>query len=424
MNTRGSVYLLAVPSTKIQGLASIDPRSVPLPNGTEVTTTVDKPRGDRIVPLGAVGRVVDQDGDRLTVMVVGVGSVAYTRDEVVPRRAGQMRFAREREEAEVVLRPCIILSSTVGSRAWGLADEGSDTDLRGVFLFPFGETIGLAEPPDVLVSRDGSETYWEFERTIRQLLRADPNTLETLFVPDVRALDPVGQALLDARDAFVSKAIYGSFGRYALSQAKKLAQSKRLAEHRGLLLDWLRVEPLDLDACAIRLADTIAGDPVETNHRAKQYIKQLYRSMFDQDLLAANDFASLAEFARSKSMEFELPRELRPKNAYNLLRLVACAVEWLRTGEPALVVQGQLRDRLRSIKRGEVPLETSLAWTEAMAAELDDARSVSSLPDEPDRHKADALLRFAREEAARRWFSHEPGPWAATRVDDIGDDDD
>ena len=46
-----------------------------------------------------------------------------------------------------------------------------------------------------------------------------------------------------------------------------------------------------------------------------------------------------------------------------------------------------------------------------MAGELDEARSHSVLPKRPDVQAADALVRAAREESARRWFSVAPGPW-------------
>src|SRR5262249_29589604 len=218
--------------------------AVPLPNGTEVTTRVDRvlPEGRR-VPEGAVGRVVAQRDGELDVMVVGVGVLRYARSELVARKVGQVRWARRRAGAWEALRPCTVIEATVGSRAWGLADEGSDTDLRGVFVLPFSWTLGLGDPPRDLVSVDGSATYWEAGKAVRQALRADPNTLELLFVDSARALDPMGEWILKERDAFVSSEIYGSFGRYALSQLKRLVQSQRLAEHRGVVLGWLKEDP-------------------------------------------------------------------------------------------------------------------------------------------------------------------------------------
>jgi len=46
-----------------------------------------------------------------------------------------------------------------------------------------------------------------------------------------------------------------------------------------------------------------------------------------------------------------------------------------------------------------------------MAAELEAARRETSLPARGDVARADALLRRAREELARRWVQREPGPF-------------
>lgn len=400
----------------IEGLKWMDPSRVPLPHGTQVTTTVEhSPGGEqRPIPAGSVGTVVASLADeRLRVRVVGRGEHEFPRAHLRPAKAGQMRFAVARARDEASLGPCVVLEATVGSRAWGLADEGSDHDERGVFVLPFGWREGLAAPPQVLTSVDGSRTLWEVDKAIRQALRADPNTLEMLWVPQRRMSDPIGQWLVDAREAFVSQAIYGSFGRYALAQAKRLRQSLRLAEHRGRVLDWLRAEPsLSLDAVAQRLADATDEDGDRPDaKRARDYVKQLYRSLYDQGLLQANSFAGLAELAGRAHLELELPRELRPKNAYNLLRIVCCAVQWLRTGEPIIETTGELRDRLRAIKAGDVPLRQALAWTEHAATGLEAAREGSPLPAKPDVAAADVLLRRVRAEAARRWFEREAGPW-------------
>ncbi len=235
-----------------------------------------------------------------------------------------------------------------------------------------------------------------------------------LFLPSAQPRDELGEWILAARDAFVSVEIYGTFGRYALGQLRRLEQGLRLAEHRTVLLEWLRADPtLTLDAVAERLAKvSTRAMPSEADrvHQAKQYIKQLYRSLADQGLLDASEFAALVRFARDKATDFELPGELRPKNAYNLVRLLATATRWLREGSPTFTVEGPLRDRLLAIKSGQVSLDDVLAEAEAMAPELERARDASALPRRPDVARADALLRRIGEEVARRWASGTPGP--------------
>lgn len=381
---------------------------LPLPHGTDVITRVSREVDGDCVECGTAGRVVGAHGDTVDVQVLGVGVLRYVRHEVAPFRSGQIRYALAREAAFTALSPNIVLSAVVGSRAWGLAEAHSDTDVRGVFVLPFPWTARLGRAPEDLLSADGSSTYWEVEKVVVNALRADPNTLELLFVPGVAACDPLGARILAERDAFVSSRIHASFGQYALSQLRKLRRSLRLADHREAVLDWLRVDPtLSLDAAARRLAERtgiVAPTPDQATLRAKEYLKQLYASLFDQGLLAAKSFDALAAFAREAHSIAELPRRLRPKNAYNLLRLLFTATEWLRTGVPTFAMVGAARDELLAIKRGELPLEAVLARAEALSRELDAAHSATRLPDRPDLVRAQRLLREVREEAARRWL--------------------
>lgn len=402
---------------KLGALAAVDPLSVPLPSGTEITTRIDRQHGDRKVPSGAIGRVLSHEGELFTVKIIGVGEMQYLRDELLPRKLGQVSYAQRRETTWKNLEHCVVLETTVGSNAWGLAGPGSDVDRRGAFALPFNWTIGLAPPPEDMVSADGSTNYWEVKKLIRQGLRADPNTLETLFLPSAEAHDEIGAWLLAEKEIFASREIYASFGRYALSQLKKLSQTLRLAEHRTVVLAWLREDPgLTLDALARRLAkETIHDAPTERDaiDRAREYIKQLYRSMHDQGLIAGTELRALADYAVNPEASFDLPRELRPKNAYNLLRLIRGAIDWLETGEPNFVATGAFRERLLEIKRGEVALEEVLAEAESMAPALENARAAQKLPEEADRARADRLQRKIQEELARRYVQKDRGAFGA-----------
>lgn len=393
-------------TARLTGLVDVDPLSVPLPHGTEVTLRVERVLHGRRVPQGLIGRVVRARDGGFDVLVTGVGELWYTREELTPRREGQLHFAQRREAAWQQLYEHRVLEATVGSRAWGLADEGSDTDVRGAFALPFSWLGGLAEPPQDLVSADGSQTFWEVRKLVTQALRADPNTLELLFVPSVRALDELGVWVLEARDAFVSKLLFGSFGRYALSQLDKLSASQRLAEHRDLVLGWLCEEPApDLVELGRRLAAVsprAAATQGDAEHQARTYLKQLYRSLWDQGLLPSNDLAGLTTYARSGGRRPPDARALRPKNAYNLLRLIELARGWLETGAPTFEATGAFRERLLAIKRGEVPLEEVLREAEERSPALEAAHAASRLPEQPDFERADALLRRVHEEVARR----------------------
>jgi hypothetical protein len=401
---------------RLGGLADVDPLAVPVPPGTEVTTRVDRAFGDRVVQQGAVGRVAAVDGDQVDVEVVGVGRVRYLRSELVPRKLGLVRYARRRADAWSDLAPTVVLDAVVGSRAWGLDHAGSDEDHRGIFVLPMAWTTGLADPPLDLQSLDGSAAYWEVGKAIRQALRADPNTLEMLFAADAGAVrDPMGAMILEIRDAFVSQEIYGAFGRYALSQLERLEHNQRLADHRALVLQWLVADPtLDLDAVAVRLMDSAAvpGPTREdAQRRARDYLKQLYRSLYDAGHLATAEWSSLLAFARDQGHSFEPPRDLRPKNAYNLIRLLDLATRWLAGGPPELRVRDELRPQLLAIKGGQVPMPDVVAMAQAMTPALEAARATSPLPKHADIGRVESVLRAIRAEAARRALAGDPGPW-------------
>jgi hypothetical protein len=410
---------------RLGGLGDLDPLLVPLPSGTEVVTRVDREVDGEHRPGGAVGRVASFDGERVDVVFIDGKHATYLRSEVTPRKLGVARYAQRRAAAWDQLRPCVAIDTLVGSRAWGVADEGSDEDRRGVFVLPLTWTTGLVDPPLDLISADGSHTYWEIGKAIRQALRADPNTLEMLFASPT-IVDPIGEPLVAMRDGFVSQEIYGSFGRYALSQLDRLEHNQRLMDHRATVIGWLQAEPtLELDAAAERLADSARvaaptrGDAVS---RARDYIKQLYRSMYDQGLIPANDWASLRAAAR---VDLGPPRDMRPKNAYNLIRLLDLAIRWLGGEPPEVRVSDALRPTLLAIKRGELAMTEVTALARELTPKLEAARQASPLPRHGDVAAADRILRAARHEAARRWIEAVPGSWGAeapappeARIDD------
>jgi hypothetical protein len=59
-----------------------------------------------------------------------------------------------------------------------------------------------------------------------------------MLFAEPQVVDPLGEELVAMRGAFLSQEIYGSFGRYALSQLDRLEHNQRLAEHRTTIIGW------------------------------------------------------------------------------------------------------------------------------------------------------------------------------------------
>jgi len=128
------------------------------------------------------------------------------------------------------LRPYILYSCVVGSRAYGLDTEGSDTDRRGFYLPPAGLHWSLAGVPEQLEDEAEQECYWELEKFLRLALKANPNVLEVLYSPLVERTAPLAEELLDMRQAFLSRDVHQTFSAYAHSQFRKIEQDLR---HHG-----------------------------------------------------------------------------------------------------------------------------------------------------------------------------------------------
>ncbi|WP_149550751.1 nucleotidyltransferase domain-containing protein [Streptomyces marokkonensis] len=115
-----------------------------------------------------------------------------------------------------------IYACVMGSRAFGLATEGSDTDRRGVFLAPTPLFWRFEKPPTHVEGPAGEQFSWELERFCELALRANPNILECLHSPLVEYADTTGRELLSLRGAFLSRKVHETFTRYAHGQRRKL----------------------------------------------------------------------------------------------------------------------------------------------------------------------------------------------------------
>ncbi|MGC9537816.1 nucleotidyltransferase domain-containing protein [Streptomyces sp. UG1] len=128
---------------------------------------------------------------------------------------------------ESLVRDHTIYACVMGSRAFGLATDDSDTDRRGVFLAPTPLFWRFEKPPTHIDGPLAEQFSWELERFCELALRANPNILECLHSPLVEYVDDTGRELLALREAFLSRRAHETFTRYALGQRKKLEADLR-----------------------------------------------------------------------------------------------------------------------------------------------------------------------------------------------------
>ena len=123
------------------------------------------------------------------------------------------------------LWPFAIYRAVVGSRAQGLDDDQSDTDLRGAYLPPARLHWSFDGVPEQLEDDATQTTLWELQKFLRLALKANPNVLECLWSPLVEHAAPVGEELRERRAMFLSRVAHQTFGGYATAQFRKLSNT-------------------------------------------------------------------------------------------------------------------------------------------------------------------------------------------------------
>src|SRR5690606_4775355 len=77
----------------------------------------------------------------------------------------------------------LLFEAISGSKAFGLATEKSDTDIRGVYYLPRNMFYGLEYIPQVS-NETNDEVYYEIGRFVESVSKNNPNILEVLATPE------------------------------------------------------------------------------------------------------------------------------------------------------------------------------------------------------------------------------------------------
>jgi len=283
-----------------------------LPAGTQVVTLIEQrnSQGEGIRRSGSVGKIIKSPTDSTHAYLVhfpdGTQSSFYRHEIAIRKQVQGINFDRpDADKDDLDLYPYIIYKCTVGSRAYGLDVENSDTDRRGIYLPPADMQWSLYGLPEQIENSETQECFWELQKFLVLALKANPNILECLYTPLVEFKNHACEELLAERHRFLSKLVYQTYNGYVLSQFKKLEQDLRTTGS----LKW--------------------------------------------------------------------------KHVMHLVRLLSAGVTTLQEGYvPVEAVEN--RDKLLSIRNGEMTWEQVNDWRLALHKQFDEAHESTKLPDRPD----------------------------------------
>lgn len=115
----------------------------------------------------------------------------------------------------------IVLKVLSGSHAYGLQNENSDMDFRGVFVNLDEKSILGINTYEVQETKNPDTVIYELRKFCKIGLQGNTIQLETLWCDGVIEIDPVGKALMELRQEFISMKCIPVFRGYALSEHRK-----------------------------------------------------------------------------------------------------------------------------------------------------------------------------------------------------------
>lgn len=290
--------------------------------------------------------------------------------------------------------PTVLFETVHGSRAYGLAQQGSDTDLKGVVVGPARWYFGFRGGPEQL-ELHADHVRYELRKLLRLVAKANPTVLEVLFTDegDHRVVTVWGERLLAERERFLTKRVADSFGGYAMGQLRKIETHRRWLLHppaekptrAAFGLPERKPIPRDQLGAAETLIERGEAPALSDSFLELLAREKRYRS-------AKKEWDQYRHWKKARNparAALEAEHGYDTKHAMHLIRLQRMAVEILESGE--VVVRRPDRDSLLGIRRGALSYEALIEEARANVARIREAAERSALPAEPDEVAIEAL---------------------------------
>lgn len=262
-----------------------------------------------------------------------------------------------------------------GSQLYGTArydEQGkcvSDTDLRAVVVPPWEYMTVLKKDFE---QRDGEDTedhlFYSFDFFVNQLIAANPQFLEILFVPEAQILraTPLAKELLGMKDAFLNKRFYHRLVGFAYSEFRKARGEKLVFEKETMS----EKQVWDL------FRETFGSKWGTQRKEITDRIKAMAFSCHEIKTIPSVDGIS-----KKRRDEFE-KFGYCSSSACHALRLLRQTAELLRTGTMTFPRPDAVQ--LRDIKMGRSTKEEFTKLYDEAKADCEEAYKVTTLPEDND----------------------------------------
>lgn len=312
----------------------------------------------------------------------------------------------------------ILLLTLGGSHAYGMNNENSDLDIRGI-AYNSKENILLGTDFENVVEETTDTTIYSFNKMMELLSKSNPNTIEQLgCLPDhYLYLSDIGKELLNNRKMFLSKICIHTFGGYASSQLRRLSnKAARLvgqAENEAYILKSIQNAKYDFktryyphDDSNVKLyIDTAVQKGYDSeifmDVNLKHYPLRDWTGMWNEMKAIVSSYNKIG-----KRNEKAISHDKLGKHSAHLIRLYMMCIDILEK-EEIITYRAEEHDLLMRIRNGEF-LDDNRQPTSAFYDLLNEyekrfeyAKNNTSLPTVPDYKRINEFKMYVNERIIR-----------------------
>ena len=274
-----------------------------------------------------------------------------------------------------------IFHAIIGSHAYGLNDEFSDIDYRGVAIAPNDYYLGMYNF-EQHETKEPDSTIFDIKKFFKLASDCNPNICEFFFLPEecILTSEPEWKAILEYRDIFLSKKAKFTYSGYAYSQLK------RIKTHRKWLLEPMTHKPerseFGLDNVkkiskehmgyydALVNKSFIPQELIDVYEKEKQYKNAM--NNWDQ-------FCTWKEHRNPKRALLEAKFGYDLKHATHLMRLLLQAKDILQHQTLNVRLEKSDLELCKAIKAGAFSFDALLELSDNMNQELNVLYETSTL---------------------------------------------
>ena len=291
----------------------------------------------------------------------------------------------------------IIYLTLGGSKAYGTNNENSDTDIRGAYIeSPYSLLTHDTSYDDQFNDVPTDTVLYSLRKFIKLLTSCNPNVIEMLGTKDEHVLymQPVGKALRDNSELFLSKRAYMTFAGYATAQLRRLENA--LARDRydqedkeKHILKSLNAEKLMTDKAFKALNANNDLELYIDNSTRAEVAKEIFINLHIEKVPLRYAIAKFNGMNNMLKNYDKLNHRNRKKDdnhlnkhAMHLIRLYLMGIDILQNKE-IHTYRDKEHDLLMTIRNGEMPFAEVFRLQKQLEEKMDHIFMISELPDEP-----------------------------------------